>query len=44
MQFLYGNDGANYRTIAKSKELTVQQEKKLIDNYAEYEMVLDDTE
>lgn len=27
MQFLYGNDGANYRTIAKSKELTVQQEK-----------------
>lgn len=37
MQLLYGNDGINYHTIAKSRELTDIQEKELLAGYLGYE-------
>ena len=39
MQLLYGNDGVNYHTIAKSKEITVVQEKELLQGYLGYSFV-----
>lgn len=42
MQLLYGNDGMNYRTIAKSKQMTDEQEKKLLDGYVRYSFVKDE--
>lgn len=37
MQLLYGNDGKNYRTIARSKEMTDEQERVLLSRYLGYE-------
>ena len=39
MQLLYGNDGTNYKTIAKSKEMTSGQEKQIIQGYLGYNFV-----
>lgn len=39
MQLLYGNDGKNYATIAKSAELTPVQEKELLRGYSGYDFV-----
>lgn len=39
MQLLYGNDGTNYATIAKSAELTPVQEKELLRRYSGYDFV-----
>lgn len=41
MQLLYGNDGINYHTIAKSKEITANQEKELLAGYLGYDFVND---
>lgn len=39
MQLLYGNDGVNYHTIAKSEEISEQQEKEILENYLGYDFV-----
>lgn len=39
MQLLYGNDGTNYATAAKSAELTPVQEKELLRGYLGYDYV-----
>ena len=39
MQLLYGNDGTNYVTVAKSAELTPVQEKELFKGYLGYDFV-----
>lgn len=39
MQLLYGNDGTNYVTAAKSAELTSVQEKELLKGYLGYDFV-----
>lgn len=39
MQLLYGNDGKNYVTIAKSAELTPVQEEELLKGYLGYDFV-----
>lgn len=39
MQLLYGNDGINYHTIAKSKDMTESQEKELLSGYLGYDFV-----
>ncbi len=41
MQLIYGNDGENYRTIAKTQDITAAQEKKLLSGYLGYEFVRD---
>lgn len=41
MQLLYGNDGINYHTIARTKEMTDIQEKELLAGYLGYEFVKD---
>lgn len=41
MQLLYGNDGINYHTIAKSAEMTESQEKELLSSYLGYDFVRD---
>lgn len=38
MQLLYGNDGMNYHTIAKSSEMTPAQEKELLKDYLRYDL------
>lgn len=38
---VYGNDGENYRTIAKTQDITAAQEKKLLSGYLGYEFVRD---
>ena len=43
MQLLYGNDGMNYHTIAKSSEMTPAQEKELLKDYLRYDFVSDDS-
>lgn len=43
MQLLYGNDGMNYHTIAKSSEITSNQEKELLKDYLRYDFVSDDS-
>ena len=43
MQLLYGNDGLNYHTIAKSNEMTPAQEKELLKDYLRYDFVSDDS-
>ena len=32
MQLVYGNDGQNYTTIAKSAEITEEQERRLLES------------
>lgn len=41
MQLLYGNDGVNYNTIAKSEELSQMQERELLKDYLGYSFVRD---
>lgn len=36
MQLVYGNDGQNYTTIAKSAEITEEQERRLLESYRGY--------
>lgn len=36
MQLLYGNDGQNYTTIAKSEGITDEQERRLLETYRRY--------
>ena len=36
MQLVYGNDGQNYTTIAKSEEITDEQERRLLESYRGY--------
>lgn len=36
MQLLYGNDGQNYTTIAKSERNTDEQERRLLETYRRY--------
>lgn len=36
MQLVYGNDGQNYATIAKSKGITDDQERRLLESYRGY--------
>ena len=33
MQLVYGNDGQNYTTIAKSAEITEEQVRRLLEGY-----------
>lgn len=39
MQLLYGNDGTNYHTIAKSNNLVFAQEQELLKGYVRYSFV-----
>lgn len=39
MQLLYGNNGTNYATAAKSAEVTPEQEKELLNGYTGYDFV-----
>lgn len=39
MQLIYGNDGTNYRTIAKSPELTEEQANRLLEAYKGFSYV-----
>jgi hypothetical protein len=41
MQLLYGNDGMNYHTIAKSVEISEQQEKEMLESYLGFSFVPD---
>lgn len=41
MQLLYGNDGTNYHTIARSKDMTDMQERELLVGYLGYEFARD---
>lgn len=43
MQLLYGNDGTNYSTIARSAELTERQAKEIIDGYVAYDFIRDES-
>ncbi|MDE6434858.1 MAG: hypothetical protein K2L07_11605, partial [Lachnospiraceae bacterium] len=43
MQLIYGNDGTNYRTIAKSQSMKPVQEKRLLEGYKKYDFVEDST-
>lgn len=41
MQLLYGNNGTNYQTIARSKDMTAEQERRLLEGYLGYDFVQD---
>lgn len=41
MQLLYGNDGTNYHTIARSQDMSDMQEKELLAGYLGYEFARD---